>query len=117
MSKITKIILLINFLFLITNVSANVNITFQSDNEKEIKIIDIDNGYYQYSSNTTNQTINLPYNNFNIKLYASNTNITNNGSFIVNNFDKIKNDDELIIWLGIIIVLCIMGFIVVGERL
>lgn len=110
-------ILLISF-FSINSVSGSVNITFQSDNEKVIKIIDIDNGYSQISSNITNQTISLPYDNLNIKLYASNTKIQgNNASFILNNLGKVNVDAYLILWLALIIGLCFLAYKIFEGRI
>lgn len=119
MSK-TFLILLI-FSFLIINVSANVNITFQSDNEKKIDFFNIDNGYtklYTNYSNTTNQTIIIPYNNFNVKLYAYNTHIQgNNGTFIIRNIEKVNDDTYLLIWLGIILGLCYIAYVILEKRI
>ncbi len=113
MSKINiKIfILLIYFTFLINPALGNINITFVSDNEKIINIIDIDNGYNQISSNSTNQTINLSYNNYNIKLYPTNSRIiNNNGSFIINNITSFNNDWQLVLWLAVIIGLIFVAY-------
>jgi len=106
-----KIILFIfSILFFINPVLGNFNITFQSDNEKVINIFDIDNNSYQISSNTTNQITNLPYNNYNIKHYPSNTRITNNnGSFILNNISSFNSDWQLALWFGVILFFIYLG--------
>lgn len=118
MSKIknASIILLISFYFfiLINNpVSANINLTFQSDNEKVIKIINIDNNYTALSSvtNTTNQSINLTYNNYLIKLYASNTDLSegNKGKTILNNTQAVVDDRYSVLWIVITLALVFMG--------
>lgn len=113
-----KIILIIFTIFLINPVLGNVNITFYSENEKIINIVNIDNGYSQISSNSTNQTIELPYNNYKIKLYATNTKIkNNNGSFILNNLAAINNDWQLLFWIAIIILLIISFLKMFKDRL
>jgi len=114
-----KIILFIFYLsFLINPVLGNSNLIFQSDNEKIINIIDIDNGYNQTSSNSTNQSINLSYHNYNIKLYATNTKIANNnGTFILNNLEGFSNDWQIAFWLALIIGLVLLFFKIFSVRL
>jgi hypothetical protein len=114
-----KIILFIfSCFFLVIPVFGNVNLTFQSDNEKIINIIDIDNGYSQITSNSTNQTISLPYNNYNIKLYATNTKIANNnGSFLINNLKPINSDWQVLFWIALIIGLIFLVFKIFGSKL
>jgi len=114
-----KIIILIFCLsFLTIPVLGNINLTFQSDNEKIINIINLDDNYAQISSNTTNQSINLSYNNYIIKLYSSNTKITNNnGSFIINNLSDFNYDWQIIFWIALIIILIIVFFQIVGKQL
>ena len=114
-----KIILFIfSISFLVIPVFASVNLTFQSDNEKIINIIDIDNGYNQISSNSTNQTISLPYNNYNIILYATNTKIANNnGSFLINNLKPINSDWQVLFWIALIIGLIFLVFKIFGSKL
>lgn len=104
-------VLFISFLFLITPVLADINITFQSDNEKIINTFDIDNNYNQTSSNFTNEIISLPYDNYIMKLYPTNTKIiSNNGSFIIKNITSFNKDWQLIIWFAVIITLIFLGF-------
>ena len=114
-----KIILFIFSLsFLVFPVLGNINLTFQSDNEKIINIIDIDNGFNQISSNSTNQTINLPYDNYNIKLYATNTKIANNnGTFLINNLKLINSDWQVLFWIALIIGLIFLVFKIFGSKL
>lgn len=110
-------IILLIFSFLIIPTSANINIIFQSDNEKVINIIDID-GYNQISSNYTNQSINLSYNNYIFKLYSTNTKIiNNNGSFLINNIKSFNNDRYLIIWLFVIILLCVFVYKIFQRKI
>lgn len=118
MSKIKNLsfILLIIFLFFINTVSANINITFQSDNEKVINFTNIDDGYSLFSSNTTNQTTNLTYNNYIVKLYSSNTKIDDNGTFFIKNLKAFNNDDMLFIWLIVIIILIFAFFKIVDSK-
>lgn len=117
-NKQNIILFIFLFSFLIPSVFGDINLTFQSDNEKIINIIDIDNGYTQISSNYTNQTISLPYNNYNIKLYATNTKITNNnGTFLINNLTDFNNDWQLLFWFAVIIGIVIIFFKIFGSRL
>lgn len=113
-----QIILGIFLIFFLSSLaSANINLTFQSQNEKAIYVYNLTdfkpvyNTSYPNLPNSTNQTMNLTYDNYLIKIQSTNTHIQgNNGSFLVNNANSFLNDRYLIIWIGVILLLCAIGY-------
>ena len=110
MKKIILILLLIS-LFSI-NVNAQINLTFQSENEQIIKITDL-TSFNTISLNKTNDIINLPYNNYIVTLYPDSTKL-NNGT-IINNTNSFVNDRYKFIWIAIIFMIIILAFLFIKR--
>lgn len=95
------------------NVSADVDLVIQSDNEQVVKVSTID-GTQVNTNGTTNNTITMPYDNYVIKLYPDSTKL-NNGT-VMGNIRSIVNNRYTFIWLGIFVAFVFVAFKIVKGK-
>jgi len=100
------------FSFLVYNSKAEINLTIQSQDERIIKTINLNN-FSLISSNSTNQTINIPYDNYILEIQPSSKKIDNSTFFI--NLKSVVDDRANLFWLIVLLVIIALSVIVVRH--